>query len=84
MRQSDQNLSLASRLGDVEYDAQLGLSARQREQLVPQNMPAVPGPLRCDRQMRLQRSSMGDAAIAPDGEGVNGLPSPSLGVSASA
>ena len=52
-RQSDQNLSLVSPLDDAEYDAHLGLSARQQEQLVPQNLPAVPGPLRGDKQMRL-------------------------------
>ena len=47
-RQSEQNLSLVSPPGDAEYDAHLGLSARQREQLVPHNLQAVPGPLRGD------------------------------------
>ena len=65
-RQSDQNLSPVSPLGDAEYDAHLRLSAGQRVQLVQQSLPASPlGPLRGDRHLRLRsRSSMGDASSA--------------------
>ena len=85
-RQSAQNLSPVSLLGDAEYDAHPGLSAGQRVQLVsvPHNLPASPGPPRGDRQMRLQPlSSQGDAVTAPEGEDKsNGLLSPSSGLSA--
>ena len=86
-RQSDQNLSPVSPLGDAEYDAHLRLSAGQRVQLVQQSLPASPlGPLRGDRHLRLRsRSSMGDAVTAPESEDKsNGLPSPSSGRSADA
>ena len=86
-RQSDQNLSPVSPLGDAEYDAHLRLSAGQRVQPVQQSLPASPlGPLRGDRHLRLRsRSSMGDAVTAPESEDKsNGLPSPSSGRSADA
>ena len=93
-RQSDQNLSPVSPLGDAEYDAHLRLSAGQREQLVQQSLPAGLGPLRGDRQMRLQcSSSMGDAFTAPESEHeflvlsdqmYDGLPGPITGRSADA
>ena len=96
-RQSDQNLSLVSPMGDAEYDAHPGLSAGQRVQLVsvPQNLPASPGPLRGDRQMQSQsRSSNGGLGnictlsgapvVQPESEDVDDLPSPSSGVGANA
>ena len=84
-RQSEQNLSPMSLLGDAPYDAHLRVSAGQRVQLVPQSLPASSlGPLRGDRHVRLRsRSSMGDASSALESENkLNGLSSPSSGENA--